>query len=1536
MKKPEAFDGKRGLSARTFMTQMETYFLTRTVAMGEIEKVYAVLTNMGNNSNAAAWTQPLLEQRNKGIEHPYLQSWEAFRTAFLLNFDDPAFQLKASDELMAITQTSSVAEYASRFRALSAQVNWNDETLMAGFKRGLKSHIRMELTKATLFDNGRRSFEEWVTVAITLDNVLYTRPDRTAVPADRVSTSSDPRPRGVLVPEDQKELRKKEGRCIKCSKPGHQVQECRGRWTLEPNKANPVKGREGKITDVVIEESESGKGQGDLAAGLSPNIHIKFHKITEPIETLVDSGSSCNFIDISFAQKNNLSLIALPNEREVQGINGKILQNKIRFKVQEKFEVEGRTFDQKFYVMPLGGTNAILGMEWLKSAKPIIKWNPFEVCWEDKEILQGKAVQLPDEILDFADVFSEEAFKELPPHRMHDCEIRLREGEELPKPAKIYPMSPAESKACQEYINNELKDNKIQRSTSPIAAPAFFVKKSDGSLRLVIDYRKLNDITISDQFPIPRQDDLLEKLKNAKVFSKLDLRWGFNNVRIKEGDEWKTAFRTKEGLFEYKVMPFGLKNAPATFQRFMNELFADLLDDYVVVYIDDILIYSKDHEEHTKHVREVLKRLREAHLFCKESKCKFWVNSVVYIGIVISPDGISMDKEKIEAIEQWKTPTSLKELQAFLGFCNFYRRFINRFSEIAKPLTSMTKKGKEWSWSQDTESAFMEMKRAICSAPVLRHPHEGEPYFLETDASGVAMGAILSQRQEDGYLHPVAFLSRGFNEAQMNYDTHDKELCAIITAFEQWRYLLEGTEEPITVYTDHQNLEYWAKASKFNRRHARWYQTLASYNFHIVFRPGKMSSKPDILSRQSNHADSEPAEQIMIPTERFKGFNSEVLAEITDLVAEEQASDENLSNICEAVRNRDKLPPSVAKGYRDYDWKYNLLHYKGRIVVPQNQHIHNLILRESHDHPLAGHQGQARTLEMISRKYWWPNMTREVNRYVESCEQCQRSKGARQSVPGRPLEVPNGPWEWITYDLIVKLPKSMGYDSILVVIDRFSKMGHFLPCNESMSAEMLAEIFLKEVWKLHGTPKITTSDRGTTFTSKFLRALYKRLDIEPRFSSAYHPETDGQSERANQWLEGYLRSFGNARQDDWAQWLPLAEFSYNNHINRSTKKAPFEIIYGRTLEWKDNGYQGNIIHANEWGEQIRQVQDKARACLEMSWTTPEDSTASSVGDRVMLLRTNIKTDRQSQKLDNKRLGPFLITKKISSHAFELDLPASLGIHPVFHVSLLTKWREAAKFDRPRPKPRIFVSEKGEEEQEVQEILDWWEDEEGQLRYRVRWVGEGEEGDSWERAEKMADLRGIMRKFLRKFPTAPTPANWTGRPTKGKEHSRLATVPEQPRSPPTQSHSTHTYHTTHHAKGLFPLPINNTKTDLHPPAREAGTPIGLERRDQSGVLAPELGSPELGRGQPRELGQGRAISARGIHWEVEEGPDKGGYRMGMGDGTHVLERRQKGGTISESGKLETGGGPGNGRGHGPNQELAQHASEIRGALEGSGR
>lgn len=489
-------------------------------------------------------------------------------------------------------------------------------------------------------------------------------------------------------------------------------------------------------------------------------------------------------------------------------------------------------------------------------------------------------------------------------------------------------MSDANSLKFSEELKAQLAAGKLRPSNSRVAAGVFYVPKADGGSRLVVDYRKINEITESDQFPLPSQVDLLEKIQEAKIFTKLDLWLGFNNIRIKEGDEWKTTFRNKDDFYEYTVMPFGLKNAPAVFQRFMNHIPRDLINVCVVVYLDDILIYSNNQSQHTQHVQEVLKRIKDNNLFLKLSKCHFYVTTVTYIGIIITPEGVSMEKEKIKAVVDWKEPKKVKELQAFLGFANFYRRFVPEFSSIAKPLTKLTGKDIPWKWGTEEQTAFNGIKAAITKDPVLAHPQRNIPYILETDASGVAMGAVLSQKQSDGHIHPIAYMSQSFNDAQRNYDTHDKELLAIITALEHWRLLLEGTEEPITVYTDHRNLEYWKDTHEFGRRHARWHQFIASFNFNIVYRAGKMSNKPDALSQRSDHLDVPNPKQVMLLEERFVGFRAELTTDIISLIRDAQSNDESLETLIQSTREKDKLPPSIRKQYHKYTWSEELLWYE--------------------------------------------------------------------------------------------------------------------------------------------------------------------------------------------------------------------------------------------------------------------------------------------------------------------------------------------------------------------------------------------------------------------------------------------------------------------------------------------------------------------------------------------------------------------------------------------------------------------------------
>ncbi|CEL53447.1 hypothetical protein RSOLAG1IB_11379 [Rhizoctonia solani AG-1 IB] len=373
-------------------------------------------------------------------------------------------------------------------------------------------------------------------------------------------------------------------------------------------------------------------------------------------------------------------------------------------------------------------------------------------------------------------------------------------------------MTNAESVTLKQWLEEELCAGKIRPSKSPISSPVMFVPKKDGTRRLVVDYWKLNAQSKKNVYPLPRPDDLMSKLRGAKLFTKQDLHWGYNNVRVKEGNKWKTAFRTKYGLFETLVMPFGLSGAPGAFQAMMNKVFQDLLDVSVIIYLDNILIFSSNPEEHESHVKEVLQRLMDMQLFCKGSKCKFHQTMVEYLGIIVSDKGFSLDKLKIQAVQEWPTPTTVKQVQSFLGFANFVCRFVANFSQIARPLHNLVKKEVKWQWTKKEESTFRELQKAIINAPVIVHANPSKPYFLETDASGAALGSVLSQQQEDGQLHPIGYLSESFKGAKQNYDTHDKELLAIIRLFKHWRIYLEGTSAPITVFTDHRNLEYWKES----------------------------------------------------------------------------------------------------------------------------------------------------------------------------------------------------------------------------------------------------------------------------------------------------------------------------------------------------------------------------------------------------------------------------------------------------------------------------------------------------------------------------------------------------------------------------------------------------------------------------------------------------------------------------------------------------------------------------------------------------
>ncbi|CCO35049.1 Retrotransposable element Tf2 155 kDa protein type 1 [Rhizoctonia solani AG-1 IB] len=1029
-------------------------------------------------------------------------------------------------------------------------------------------------------------------------------------------------------------------------------------------------------------------------------------------------------------------------------------------KVKLGFEYDNRTMNHEFLVSPIGNHSAILGIKWLEEEKPEINWSSRTLSFpiptpetaylaQEEEADDNPLEGIPTQYHEFAKVFGEEEFNKLPPHRTYDIEIELTEEGPLNSP--LYSMTDAESVTLKQWLEDELKAGKIRPSKSPISSPVMFVPKKDGTRRLVVDYRKLNARSKKNVYPLPRPDDLMSKLRGAKLFTKLDLRWGYNNVRVKEGDEWKTAFRTKYGLFETLVMPFGLSGAPGAFQAMMNEVFQDLLDVSVIIYLDDILIFSSNPEEHESHVKEVLQRLMNMQLFCKGSKCEFHQTTVEYLGIIVSDKGFSLDKLKIQAVQEWPTPTTVKQVQSFLGFANFVRRFVANFSQIARPLHNLVKKEVKWQWTDKEENAFRDLQQAIITAPVIVHADPTKPYFLETDASGAALGSVLSQRQDDGRLHPIGYLSESFKGAEQNYDTHDKELLAIIRSFEHWRIYLEGTTLPITVFTDHRNLEYWKESRTFNRRHARWHLLLAGFHFQIMYRPGKQSTKPDALSRRADHLDIPPADQSMLPESVFANV-SLILPEkeIQSRIEQSLDQDESLTEILEHLRNESTAPASIKRAFKDYEMEAGLLFYQGRILVPDAGDLREELLRVYHDSPMAGHPGRQRTLELLNRAYYWPSIRADVYLHVDGCETCQRIRLPKTKlIPTQPLEIPSRPWQHVSYDMITDLPKDGPYDCILVIVDSFTKFVVLVPVTKKLKAPELAEIFLDRVWKQYGLPEKTISDRGTVFNNKFLRALYKRLGIDPHFSSAYHPQSDGQTERVNPTIKHFLRAYASINQSDWVKWLPMTEFAYNNAAHSATGRSPFMALYGWQPTLTASNVETNVPEANDLADAIKKQWEEVASALRQSKSrlvedqNQEVPISFDVGEEAWLDAKNVNLKTKSDKLTERRLGPFEVIEKISDRAYRLKLPDTMKIHDVFYVGLLSKVkRNELQAWENRPPP---ITVDGEEEYKVEGIMDSRENK-GKWEYLVKWKGYGPEESTWEPKANLQNAAKHLKKY----------------------------------------------------------------------------------------------------------------------------------------------------------------------------------------------
>ncbi|KAL2890638.1 Retrotransposable element Tf2 155 kDa protein type 1 [Ceratocystis lukuohia] len=884
--------------------------------------------------------------------------------------------------------------------------------------------------------------------------------------------------------------------------------------------------------------------------------------------------------------------------------------------------------------------------------------------------------------------------KKLPPRRPgHDHKIELIVPDEDAPWGPLYSMTREELVVLRQTLLTLLEKGYIEQSQSTAAAPILFVKKPGGGLRFCVDYRALNAVMKKNRYPLPNISETLTNVSKAKWFTKLDVISAFHNIRITDGDEWKTAFRTRHGLFQWNVMPFGLANAPAEFQSFVNSLLRPYLDVWLSAYVDDILIYTDGTlEDHYEKVNLALEKIFEGQLTIGIDKCEFAVSKVKYLGYILEPGSVSTDPSKVSAITEWPTPKKVRDVRSFLGLCNFYRAFIPDFTKLAKPLLQLTKKDQAFQWGTQEEESFQKLKTAFTTTPILRSHDPELPTIVEADASGYCLGAALLQKQADNSTRPCAYFSRKMTPAECNYPIHDKEMLAIICALKEWRSELKGLKDEFTVLSDHKNLLHFTKLQHLSERQTRWYLALSEYNCGIVHRPGKLSPLPDALSRRDTPEDAsderyqgrlvtmlreDSKKSLKICTTNTEPGTPHLPPALAELWTEAHAKDETYTEIHRALTEKlsqwpETIRPKLRVNVSDCSLDENsMIRFKNKPWVPEYEPLRTAILQNIHDPPTLLHPGKNVMQVELAREFFWPRYVEDIRCFCRNCQVCGSTNTRRDSKETtlKALPIPDQPWAEIAIDFIGPLEPARKdnttYTHVLTVVDRLTKGVMLIPTN-SLDMEAVADSFFQHYYRQHGMPKSILSDRE--FVNAAWRHLCERLGIERLTTTAYHPATNGVTERMNAEIKTKLAKL-NAEGPAWLGLLPVVEFSLNATPSTTTNVSPFFLLHGyhpRTFSAPplpvEPNEKGPLGQAERVLQHLRRAQSWAHANLSLAHAEMEQRENENrrpapdfpVNSFVWL---TLRPEQQGQGLGRKLRQKYQrckVLEKVTPHTYRLE------------------------------------------------------------------------------------------------------------------------------------------------------------------------------------------------------------------------------------------------------------------------------------------